>query len=120
MKTTNDYLDKVKSKNKIDSDYALAKLLSISRFRVSALRRGKDSLNNTECLKIAIAGELDVREIIAAIAIEKGNDETKKLWRIYVKKHLGQAVVCIGGLAIFTGGSLTNVLSLIHEQCILC
>lgn len=120
MKTTNEYLDHVKKVRGIASDYALAKLLNVTRHRVSGIRRGTDRLTSTECLRLALAGELDVREIIAAVAIERGDDETKKLWRIYVKKQLGQAAVCVAGLAIYIAGLLPNLLSLVHEQLILC
>ena len=120
MKTTNEYLDHVKKVQGIESDYALAKILTMSRYRVSGLRRGKDHLNTTECLRIALAGELDIREIVAAVAVERGDEETRKLWNNYAKKYLGQALACVGGLMISTVGLLPDILARLHEQCILC
>ena len=120
MKTTIDYLDHVKKVRGIESDYALAKVLNISRHRVSLLRSGRLHLKNTECLKIALNGELDVREVIAAVGIERGDEETKKLWRDYVKKFLGQSLACVGGLMISTAAFVPEMLARLHEQCILC
>ena len=120
MKTTNEYLDHVKKAQGIESDYALAKLLNVTRHRVSALRRGKDRLNTTDCLRLALAGNLDVREIVAAVAVERGDDETRELWNNYVKKFLGQGLACVGGLMISITGLLPDILARLHEQCILC
>ena len=120
MKTTTEYLDLVKKAQGIESDYALAKLLNVSRYRVSGLRRGKDHLNPTDCLKIALAADLDVREVVAAVALERGDDETRKLWSFYVKKYLGQSLACVGGLMISAAAFVPEMLARLHEQCILC
>ena len=120
MKTTNEYLDHVKKIQGIGSDYALAKVLSVSRHRISGIRRGTDRLNTTECLRLALASNLDVREIVAAVAVERGDDETRELWNQYVKKYLGQGLACVGGLMISIIGLLPGILARLHEQCILC
>ena len=120
MKTTNEYLDHVKNAHGIESDYALAKILSVSRHRISGLRRGTDHLNTTECLKIALLGDLDIREVVAAVAVERGDEETRKLWNDYVKKHLGQALACVAGLTISIAALLPENLALLQDQCILC
>ena len=120
MKTTNEYLDLVKKAQAIESDYALAKVLNVSRHRVSGIRRGTDRLTTTECLKIALATDLDVREVVAAVALERGDDETRKLWSFYVKKFLGQSLACVGGLMISAAAFVPEMLARLHEQCILC
>ena len=120
MKTTNEYLDHMKKVLKIDSDYALAKTLDVSRHRISLIRTGRLHLNNAECLKIALIASLDVREIIAAVGIERGDEATRKLWKDYVKKHIGQALACVGGLTISTAALLPEILAFVSEQCILC
>lgn len=120
MKTTVEYLDHVKRTQGITSDYALAKVLSTNRHRVSALRKGSVHLNITECLRISLAGQLDLREVIAAIGLERGDEQTRKEWKEYAKKFLGQSLNSVVGLTISIAGLLPNILAGLHEQCILC
>lgn len=120
MKTTIEYFDHVKQTQKITSDYALAKVLSTNRHRISALRKGTVHLNITECLRISLAGKLDLREVIAAVGLERGNEQTREEWKSYAKKFLGQGLSCVGGLTISTAALLLNVLAELLKQCILC
>lgn len=120
MKTTNEYLDHVKKVQGITSDYALAKLLNVTRHRVSGIRRGTDRLTSTECLRLALAGELDVREIVAAVAIERGDEKTRELWNQYAKKFLGQGLGSVGGLMISTAALIAERMAELLKQCILC
>jgi hypothetical protein len=120
MKTTVEYLDHVKKTQGITSDYALAKVLNTNRHRVSALRKGKVHLNTTECLRISLAGKLDLREVIAAIGLERGDETVREEWKSYAKKFLGQGLACVGGLMISTSELLHESLAGLLKQCVLC
>lgn len=120
MKTTIEYLDHVKKQQGITSDYALAKTLSVSRHRVSELRKGKVHFSITEALRVSLAGNLDLREVIAAVGLEKGDEQTRQEWRTYAKKYLGQGLACVAGLMISINALLPDALVLLHDQCILC
>ena len=120
MKTTNEYLDHVKKIQGIESDYSLAKVLKMSRYRVSGLRRGKDHLNAIECLRISLTGNLDLREVIAAVGLEKGDEQARQEWKMYAKKFLGQAPECVGGLMISISALVNQILAGIKQQYILC
>ena len=120
MKTTSEYLDHVKKEQGISSDYALAKVLSTNRHRISALRKGAVHLNTTECLRISLTGKVDLREVIAAIGLERGDEKTREEWKSYAKKFLGQALGCVGALTISTAALLPDGLAMLLKQCILC
>lgn len=59
MHTTTDFLDEVKDRLNLPSDYALAGALGVTRAAVSKLRNGKDSLGDTTALKVAELLDVD-------------------------------------------------------------
>lgn len=74
MKTVNDYLDLMKKKYDIKSDYALAKFLGISKQRITTYRQGRASFNTEFSIIVAKFLGLDPMEIIAAMQAAREKD----------------------------------------------
>jgi predicted transcriptional regulator len=73
------YLDAAKRKLGIESDYALAPFLGVTKQAISKLRNGRAVMSNTMAAKVAEILELDLVKVIADLELERGtNDE---LWR---------------------------------------
>src|SRR3569832_673008 len=87
MNTTREYLIEVKKKNNLSSDYALAKLLGTTRSAISFYMKGERIMDDTTCLKVAEALNLNPLEIIARANAERARtDEEAKQWIHWQKK----------------------------------
>ena len=86
MKKTVNYIDDLIKKQKLRRDVDVARILSISRARVSTYRSG-GSMSPLVCLKIAILLNKNPLELIAVAGYEQSrNDEEKIFWlKIYEK-----------------------------------
>ncbi|WP_027710286.1 hypothetical protein [Zooshikella ganghwensis] len=81
MKRFEDYLDAFKEKLKIESDYALAKELDVSRQQISNLRYYGGALGKEKCLRMAQALQIDPMQIIATAEAAKAKQkELKSIW----------------------------------------
>jgi hypothetical protein len=80
MKWFDSYVDELKEKLKLDSDYAVAKFLGVPRQSMTKVRRG-EVLGKDKCLRMAIALKRDPIEIIATAEAQKErNQELKAMW----------------------------------------
>lgn len=81
MKNVDNYLDSLKKKYEIKSDYALAKFMGISKQRITTYRQGRSSFNTEISIVVAKLLGLEPLEIIAAMlsAREKGS-LSKSFW----------------------------------------
>ncbi|MDH5445962.1 MAG: helix-turn-helix domain-containing protein [Gammaproteobacteria bacterium] len=81
MKTVDNYLDLLKKKYEIKSDYALAKFLGISKQRITTYRRGRASFNTEFCIIVAKFLGIEPMEIIAAMyAVREKDKLAKSFW----------------------------------------
>lgn len=81
MKTTIEFLDAVKEKLGIDSDYALAKRLGFSLSGMSNYRTGRRILDDDAALAVATALEVHPFEVIAAANAERAKTpEMRARW----------------------------------------
>lgn len=81
MKSTEQYLDEVKERLNLPSDYALAKALGFTRASVSSYRCGRTYPDDLACARIADALGVEVMEVIAATNYQRSKtDEARKLW----------------------------------------
>ncbi|WP_322005247.1 helix-turn-helix domain-containing protein [Paraburkholderia tropica] len=81
MKSTTQYLDELKDHLGVESDYALAKALGMTRAAVSKYRTGYSMPDDLACAKIADLLGCDPMEVIAAINYQRAkNDEARALW----------------------------------------
>ena len=96
MKTTVEFLDAVKNRYHLPSDYALANKLGITRSGVSKFRLGKDKLGDQTALKIAELLEIEPGYVLACIAAERSKDErVKKAWAWWADHKSLAAVLAV-------------------------
>ncbi|WP_438392346.1 Cro/Cl family transcriptional regulator [Caballeronia sp. DA-9] len=106
MKTTVDYLDAVKKRLNLPSDYAIAKALHVTRAAVSSYRVGRTSFDNLTALRVAEILDVQPFEVIAAANVERArDDETRSLWEHAWGKAVGATAAvtltaCVVGLSV--------------------
>lgn len=80
MKTV-DFLDAIKERYQLPSDYAAAALLGVSRARISTYRTDKAAMGEEIAPKVAELLGLDAGYVLACLQAERSRDPaTKKLW----------------------------------------
>lgn len=80
MRWFDSYVDELKEKLKLPSDYAVAKFLGIPRQSMTKVRNGA-VLGHDKCLRIAIALKKDPVEVIATAEAQKEkNKDLKAIW----------------------------------------
>jgi len=76
-----EYLDACKAALDIESDYALAKHLGVTKATLSNLRTGKAGIGEELAISIADILHIDAFEIIAAASMERAkSDRARALW----------------------------------------
>ena len=81
MKTTLEYIDAVKMRRDLPSDYAIAKLLGVSRQAVSQYRQGKAAFDDLTAVRVAEILDINPMEVIAAANRERAkSEEVKRVW----------------------------------------
>ncbi|WP_229415648.1 helix-turn-helix domain-containing protein [Pseudoduganella armeniaca] len=75
---TLEYLDAVKRRHGITSDYALAKLLKIGQPAISAYRNGRRIIDDDTALAVAVALEVNPLAVIAAANAERAKTPRRK------------------------------------------
>lgn len=81
MKTTVDWLDAVKARLDLPSDYAAAKVLNVTRGAVSKYRNHQSVFDEKTAIRVAEILGVDPFEVIAATHAESSRDErTKQIW----------------------------------------
>jgi predicted transcriptional regulator len=87
MKTSADWLDAVKVRLDLPSDYAAAKVLKVTRQTVSGYRVGRATLDDEVCLRVAEILDVNPFEVIASVRIERiKDDERRSLWTNALEK----------------------------------
>jgi plasmid maintenance system antidote protein VapI len=94
MQTTIQLLDAVKAKYGIDSDYALAKQLMITRQTISHLRAGDRFIGEDVALQVAQALDVSPAYVLSCAAAERATGDKKKVWE-RVAKRLATAVIAL-------------------------
>lgn len=109
MKTTVQYLDAVKRKLNLPSDYAAAKSLGITRAAVSKYRVGISGFDDLTAVRVAEILGLDPMEVIAASNAERSKDAAaravwERLWGkatgVTVQRAAAAVAACAIGLAV--------------------
>lgn len=86
MKTT-EYMDAVKQKLDLPSDYALAKVLGVTRESASAFRNGKSPFGIETSMKIGEILEIDGHVVYADGQIERAKKpEISEFWKMVSEK----------------------------------
>lgn len=90
MKTTGEYLDAVKAKLDLPSDYATAKALGVTRATMSRYRVAGACPDELVCARIADILGVEPIEVIAAAQFERSKDEqARALWESIWGKAVG-------------------------------
>lgn len=90
MRTTIEYLDLIKLRLSLPSDYALAKALGVTRESVSQLRSGKTSMGIETAMKAGEYLHIDGHTIYADSQIERAKKpEIREFWRSVSEKFSG-------------------------------
>jgi hypothetical protein len=93
MKSTEQYLDEVKERLDLPSDYALAKALGLTRTAVSNYRSGRSMPDDLACARLADAIGCEPMEVIAAINYQRAKTEdARALWESIWGKAVGAIV----------------------------
>lgn len=80
MKTT-EYLDAIKARHGLPSDYALAKLMNCSRSGISGYRSGRTTFDDATARRVADLLDLDAVEVVIAAHAERAKaPEDRALW----------------------------------------
>src|SRR6266581_539171 len=108
MKTTVQFLDAVRVRHSLTSDYQLGKLLGVSHARISNYSVGRNMMDEAMCLKIAAALSLDdPGEVLVAIAHEREKrPEVKRAWERVAKRLAASTAAVLVALGL--AGSLHN------------
>lgn len=81
METTNEFMDAVKARYGLPSDYALAAKLGTTRSLVSAYRNNKRMLGDDTAVTVAKLLELDAGYVLACVAAERTqNPKARHAW----------------------------------------
>lgn len=82
MQSTHEFLQAVKARHSVKSDYALAPLLGVTRASISRLQSGKDFMGDSTAIKVAKLLEIDARYVLACTHAERAKEETEKaVWQ---------------------------------------
>jgi DNA-binding XRE family transcriptional regulator len=71
MKTTNQYLDEVKTRLRLPSDYALAKTLGVTTSSVVSFRNGRSAVGIETAMKIAEILGIDEHQVYGDGQLER-------------------------------------------------
>lgn len=103
MKTTNEFLNDIKTAHGLTSDYQLSKLLEIRANRISGYRHGVSLFDEQTCIRVADVLSIDAGYVMACVAAERTNNEAaKKTWqRIAAMMQTKEAAGLAAALAVF-------------------
>ena len=100
MKTTCKFLDAVKARRGLASDYALAPVLGVTRSAVSRYRQGKDFFSDSAAIRCAELLEIDPAVVIACVHAERAKAAPEKaLWESIAERLGGAAAALLLGFA---------------------
>lgn len=109
MKTTGEYLDAVKARLDLPSDYAIAKALEVTPSAVSKYRLGRSAPDDLVCARIAEILHIEPMEVIAAIHFERSNDErARALWESIWGKAVGATALSLTVFAVGLSAAPTS------------
>lgn len=109
MNTTLDFLQAVKVKTGINSDYGIAPILGVTRAAVSNYRRKHGYFDDLVCVRVAEILEIDPIIVISAINAERSKDEkTRLIWANLYEKFGGVAAAVLIGVGLIGAPNLSK------------
>ncbi|HEB56797.1 MAG TPA: XRE family transcriptional regulator [Gammaproteobacteria bacterium] len=108
MNAQEKYLNRIAKLTETGSDYAAAKLLGITRQRISNYRTGRNHFDNEMAFKIAVMLDMNPSELIAELSAERARTpEKKKFWQGQFRRLHGATGLTLFAL-LFIFPSLFN------------
>lgn len=99
MKTTNNYLDLLKAKRNLRSDYAISQLFGCDQSKITNYRKMRSHFGDSEAILMAQLLEIDPAIVLANIRAERAKDEVqKRVWLDIIKRLGGVAALLILGV----------------------
>lgn len=81
MKTTAQWLDAIKARLDLPSDYAAAKVLNVTRSAVSAYRNGRSTFDDDTAFLVAEILDVNPLEVLVSSRAERAkNDDQRHQW----------------------------------------
>lgn len=78
---TSDFVDAIRLRHDLRSDYMVAKLLDVAPNYVSQWRRGRNTMGDDTCMKVAELLELRPEYVLACVAAERAKSESvREAW----------------------------------------
>lgn len=119
---TCDFLNAVKARHGIESDYALAKKIGITRAAVSSYRNRKSLLDDSTALKVANLLEIDPAIVLASVHAERAKKpEERRVWEAIIQKLGGAAAIVLIGIGAISAPAPAHASAADQTvQCVLC
>lgn len=120
MKTTADFLNDIKNKYELPSNYALAKLMKQTETSVSRWIHGKTTLSDENSIQVAELLHVEPAFVIACVHAERSKESAvRMIWeKMANTMHHAAAVLVV---VFFVGALLvTPNVSFAAVDCILC
>lgn len=117
MFTTTDYLDSLRVKTGVPSDYALQPILGVTRSAISKYRTKREFFSDDMAFKVARILEIDPILVISAIHAERAKtQEEKAAWTGLFEKLGGMAASVMLGIML-SGAVDSNEASASTQAC---
>ncbi len=101
MKTTVQFLDAVRDRYGLTSDYQLAKLLGVGQTNISRYRNRGGTMDDHIAIRVAELLKLDPGYVLACVQAERAaTEEVRKIWTKTAKALAGTAVAILAGCAL--------------------
>ena len=113
MRTTCEFLDAVKRRHNIQSDYALAKAIGVTRAAISSYRVGRSQMDIEVSRRVAELLDLDPEIVAVSVQAERAKKPTERaLWESVLEKLGGVAALLLLGIGTATAPSPSYAVSI--------
>lgn len=87
MTTSSEFMDAIKQRHSIPSDYALAPVLGVTKQEISKLRNRKAFIGDTTALRVAELLSIDPAQVIASAHAERAKrPEERAVWESIIER----------------------------------
>jgi plasmid maintenance system antidote protein VapI len=109
-----DYLDAVKARLNIESDYELAKRLNIPRQGIPAIRKGDRAISLDVAFKIAITLEIDPATVVADLESQREKNPARRAFWDSFTSHARAAVVLVACMLAWSFSGISEGAAAMH------
>ena len=105
MKTAANFLDDLRAKYDLASDYQVAGMLGLKRQQVSAYRTGKHTFDDNIATRVAELLDVPAAYVMACMAAQRAKSPAlRKTWEKAAKTLAGTAVALLVGCSVLAAG----------------